>query len=329
MVRLTLRSLIGKLNSTSRKTLEAAAGLCLSRTHYDVDLEHVLVKLIELDDGDVPLMLRHFEADRTRLVVGLTRALDRFKTGNARTPGLSPRIVELTQDAWLLASIEFNQSLIRSGVLLLSMMQDEQRSRVLCEASPEFSKIPREILADQFLAMIAESKEEMQEAIAPLAKTGSGIAGVSADRYDIFISYRREQGAAEARALRSALTERGVRSFLDVDDLRAGKFDAALLRRIEETPNFVLVLTPGCLAGCKNPRDWLRQEIARAVKSARNIVPVRVAGFQFPAARSLPVPLRVLLAQQSVDYSHEYFDAAVARLFNYLIDLPQKNPPNP
>ena len=40
-----LRSLIGKLNDTTRNALEAAAGLCLSRTHYDVEVEHYLLKL--------------------------------------------------------------------------------------------------------------------------------------------------------------------------------------------------------------------------------------------------------------------------------------------
>jgi hypothetical protein len=40
-----LRALVGKLNATSRNVLEAAAGLCLSRTHYDIEIEHVLLKL--------------------------------------------------------------------------------------------------------------------------------------------------------------------------------------------------------------------------------------------------------------------------------------------
>ena len=40
-----LKSLIGKLNDTCRSALEGAAGLCLSRTHYDVEIEHLLLKL--------------------------------------------------------------------------------------------------------------------------------------------------------------------------------------------------------------------------------------------------------------------------------------------
>ena len=38
-----LRGLIGKLNAPTRNALEAAAGLCLARTHYDVEIEHFLL----------------------------------------------------------------------------------------------------------------------------------------------------------------------------------------------------------------------------------------------------------------------------------------------
>ena len=42
-----MRALIGKLNSATRGTVDGAAGLCLSRTHYDVEIEHFLVKALE------------------------------------------------------------------------------------------------------------------------------------------------------------------------------------------------------------------------------------------------------------------------------------------
>ena len=45
---LNLKSLIGKLNDTARSALEAAAGLCLSRTHYDIEIEHYLMKLLDV-----------------------------------------------------------------------------------------------------------------------------------------------------------------------------------------------------------------------------------------------------------------------------------------
>ena len=62
-----LRSLIGKLNQQTRNAVEAAAGLCLSRTHYDVEIEHFLLKLLDGTDNDFSAILRHYEIDRSRL----------------------------------------------------------------------------------------------------------------------------------------------------------------------------------------------------------------------------------------------------------------------
>jgi type VI secretion system protein VasG len=87
-----LKALIGKLNDTCRNAMEAAAGLCLARTHYDVDIEHLVVKLSETTDSDVARIYKYYEVDQPRLMKDLTRALDRLKTGNTRTPALSPRI---------------------------------------------------------------------------------------------------------------------------------------------------------------------------------------------------------------------------------------------
>jgi type VI secretion system protein VasG len=78
-----LKSLIGKLNETCRSALESAAGLCLSQTHYEVDIEHFLIKLLEMSDTDILKILKHFEVNDAHLVADLTRAIEAFKTGNA------------------------------------------------------------------------------------------------------------------------------------------------------------------------------------------------------------------------------------------------------
>jgi type VI secretion system protein VasG len=85
---------VGRLNGPCRRCLEAAAGLTLSRTHYNIEIEHWLVKLLEGSDTDIACILRGLEIDAGRLLTDLNRALDRMKTGNGRAPGLSPETVE-------------------------------------------------------------------------------------------------------------------------------------------------------------------------------------------------------------------------------------------
>ncbi len=57
MVPVNLKSLIGKLNESGRRSLEAAAGLCLSRTNYNVEIEHWLLKIVETPNSDLAVFL--------------------------------------------------------------------------------------------------------------------------------------------------------------------------------------------------------------------------------------------------------------------------------
>ncbi len=118
------RSLIRRLNRFCNRSLESAAGLCLSRTHYEVAIEHVLVKLLDDPTADVQAILTHFEIEPARLQKALQRALEDFKSGNAAKPVFSPRLIEWLQETWMIASIDLNLSEIRSGALLLAMVRD-------------------------------------------------------------------------------------------------------------------------------------------------------------------------------------------------------------
>src|SRR5207253_6766624 len=118
---LNLQALVGKLNPACRRALEAAAGMCLSRTNYNVELEHWLLKLLEPSDTDLPRILQHYEVDKGKVSRELTRSLDQLKTGNARAPELSADILDLMREAWVLTSLEFLSSRIRSGYLLAAL----------------------------------------------------------------------------------------------------------------------------------------------------------------------------------------------------------------
>src|SRR5262249_54882026 len=89
MAVVTPKALVGKLNPTCLRSFQGAAGLCLSRTNYNVEIEHWLVKLLEVANTDLTRILRHYDVDTTRVNRELTRALDQLKTGNARAPELS------------------------------------------------------------------------------------------------------------------------------------------------------------------------------------------------------------------------------------------------
>jgi type VI secretion system protein VasG len=173
-----LKSLIARLNDTCRSALEGAAGLCLSRTNYDVEIEHYLIKLLEAPDADLPRILDHFEVGMSRLNKDLTRALDRLKTGNSRTPALSPRLPLLVQEAWLLASIEFREAKIRSGHLLLALLGNDELGRLAVDISREFDRVSLESLKGKFADLTAGSAEDRAAVgLADTAAKGGDGAG--------------------------------------------------------------------------------------------------------------------------------------------------------
>lgn len=169
-----LKSLVGRLNDVSRNALESAAGLCLSRTNYDVEVEHVLAKLLEQDDTDLHKICNHYEVNIDRLTKDVSSALDRLKSGNSRTPGLSDRIPRWIQDAWLLASVDFGAARVRSGHLTLALLTNDSFARIAREISKEFSHISSESLQTKLPEITADSAEE-RDAVA-LGET-AGVSG--------------------------------------------------------------------------------------------------------------------------------------------------------
>jgi type VI secretion system protein VasG len=168
-----LKSLVGRLNDVTRNALEQAAGLCLSRTNYDVEIEHILAKLLEQDDTDLHKICAHYEVNIDRLSKDVNSALDRLKSGNSRTPGLSDRLPHWFQDAWLLASVDYGAARVRSGHLILALLSNDSFARIAREISKEFSHISVESLTTNLPDITAGSGEQ-RDAVA-LGET-SGVS---------------------------------------------------------------------------------------------------------------------------------------------------------
>jgi type VI secretion system protein VasG len=176
-----LKTLISKLNDATRKAFEASAGLCVGRTHYDIEIEHYLAKVLDATDNDIASILKHFEVNRSRLTAELERALDNFKTGNARSPAFSPYLVKMLTEAWTVASLDFNAGNIRTGFTLLALLDNPELSRLVKETSKELAKVSPEVLRANFYDIVHASRES-QVALATGAtqEAGEAPAGLGA-----------------------------------------------------------------------------------------------------------------------------------------------------
>jgi type VI secretion system protein VasG len=159
-------SLLKTLNHFCTRTLEAAAGMCVSRGHYEVTVEHFLIQQLEDPNADLYLILRHFEIDRSRVIAALQRHLELQRTGNTGRPVLSPLLLTWIQDAWLLASTELRLPATRSGALLAVLILTPHSYTtgsfvdLLTEISP--NELRKELLSIAAGSMEEDSVAEVQ-----------------------------------------------------------------------------------------------------------------------------------------------------------------------
>ena len=171
-----LKTLISKLNDTTRRAAERAASLCMGRGHYEVDLEHFLLALLEEPVSDLSLLCRRYDVSTTELQRDLERELSNFKTGNTRTPVFSSHLPVLLEHGWLIASLESPPARIRSGHLLLALLTEPSLSQMAYRASKLFARFQLDELKHKLDALTAGSPEHVKAAGGSAASAEEGAA---------------------------------------------------------------------------------------------------------------------------------------------------------
>lgn len=139
-------------------------------------------------------------------------------------------------------------------------------------------------------------------------------------KYDVFISYRRGNGFFLAQIIKEYLAKRKINSFLDVEELHSGKFDKEIIDAINDSPNFILILTKGALEKCIDEQDWMRREITEAISHNKNIIPIMYDDFKWPKKwpDKMPDIIRNLEMYQAVIGSKVYLSAMVDKIISYM-----------
>ncbi len=170
-----LKVLIHKLGPVCRRGLETAAALCVAQTHYNVEVEHLLLKLLDLPGSDLGAVLRYYGVDEREMARQLETAVGTFDRGNSRTPAMSPQILALLREGWLLSSLHLGAAAVRSGALLLALYEQEALRSVIHESCPVLARIPRESLRETLRELIRGTSEDTAEETA--APTGAAADG--------------------------------------------------------------------------------------------------------------------------------------------------------
>jgi len=163
------RALLKRLNPLCTRALEAAAGLAISRGHYEIGVEHLLLKLAEEQRGDIAALYRSLNVSSTPLLRALQRGSDQRKRGNSGKPVFSPLLVSWIQDAWLLGSVEGQASRVRSGHLFSVLLLQPEHYEA-ADYAELLSQLDRDAIRRHFDELTDGSTEA--PVVAPTETTG-------------------------------------------------------------------------------------------------------------------------------------------------------------
>ncbi|HEX5341916.1 MAG TPA: Clp protease N-terminal domain-containing protein, partial [Duganella sp.] len=172
---MNLKSLIGKLNDTTRLAATRAASICVSLGQHEVEIEHLLLALLEQERCDLVLIARQCGVNVEALEADLHQEVSQFKNGSTRTPVFARDLPVLLEHAWLIASLATPPDSIRSAHLLVALLADPELEQLALRASRQFARIPIDEVKHQLEKYTHGSQEEKtaapETAAAPLADT--------------------------------------------------------------------------------------------------------------------------------------------------------------
>jgi type VI secretion system protein VasG len=197
---------------------------------YEIVVEHVLAQMLEAEESDVALLLKHCRIDRARLSASMEIALQGMRSGNAGRPVFSESLFQWFEDAWLLASLEQGAAKLRSGALFFQFMA--RRARYTAETFPLLDDVPLDELRKALDEVLRPSSETQEAEPAPSGGTTPASSGDKGEE-----ALKRFTTSFTAKVRASQLDpvfgrEREIRQMVDI-----------LVRRRKNNP--ILVGEPG------------------------------------------------------------------------------------
>jgi len=229
MAHVDMKLLRQQLNNVCIRALEAAAGACINRTHYEITIEHMLAPLLDVGSSDLMCICDHFKVDVSKLRQALNRSLEDLKTGNSGRPQFSPFLADWLSEAWQIASLELSLPKIRSAALVLALVRNPSRA-YFTDYTEEFNKIVENELKTKFIDITGESSEIEVAVPGERPAAAPGVAGVgdALSQFTYDLTARARDGNVDAVIGR----EQEIRQVTDI-----------LMRRYQNNP--LIVGDPG------------------------------------------------------------------------------------
>ncbi len=177
MAQISRAALFGKLNKLGYRGIESATVFCKMRGNPYVEMAHWIHQILQLQDSDIHRIIRHFDLNASNVARDLTDALDRLPRGASSISDLSSDIEDTVERAWVFATLKFGESQVRTGHLIIAMLETRTLRNKLFALSNEFQKIKPEALSEDFGRIVGGSPEDGAVASDGSQATSPGAPG--------------------------------------------------------------------------------------------------------------------------------------------------------
>lgn len=171
-------------------------------------------------------------------------------------------------------------------------------------------------LRDEVVSGQATEAAFLDRLLAPTPPKGDPTRPVK-----LFVSYRRKSWAFTQRLVEQLRQALHADIFVDLSGVDESNFENAILRNLRESDAVVVVVSEHTFSQrIHEPNDWVRREIAEALRLNKPITLVAVDGLYPPPPDQLPDDIAAIGKMQGVPFypEPEIWDGALRRLVKFL-----------
>ena len=204
MADVSLETVTGKLNQVGYDSFMQALRLAKGAGNRNLELEHWLLKILQMDRTDAALTVDYFKLDQNKLLTDIGGVVSGFAMNKTEMPGISENIIDALDRAWHYATLLFGETQIRTGHILTAILKEPRLYRTLVGISKEFKGIDAELLTNEHQKVWQHSIEENLQPMDGSGVVARGANGSSAadgpkgttalDRFAIDLTQRAASG---------------------------------------------------------------------------------------------------------------------------------------
>ncbi|AUH64908.1 type VI secretion system ATPase TssH [Paracoccus zhejiangensis] len=179
MTEISIEKFAGKMNRAGYDAFIQAMRHARGEGNRNVELAHWLFHALSNQDCDISVTLRELGLDRGKALQEADRAMAALKKGVTETPGISDTLGDALNHAWTYATLFFGETQIRSGHVLVALLNDGHLRRELLTISPVFGEVSVDRISADSRTLWAGSEEETMRPMDGSGLVGAGTPGAA------------------------------------------------------------------------------------------------------------------------------------------------------